>query len=120
MLFDGSEPRFALYSSLISHFRRFLKKSKNRCQKGPEKSCFLIQNRSLDAPGSIDSAIWVVFGRFEKTLVFGCRTRVSKKMRKINFECVLVPIAGFGSSRCGGRGEGREGGYRIYTNGNWI
>ena len=48
-VFDGSEPRLALYSSLISHFRRFWKKSKNRCQKGAQKSCFLkIKNlRSL-------------------------------------------------------------------------
>ena len=36
-VFDGSEPRLVLYSSLITHFRRFRKKSKNRCQKGAQK-----------------------------------------------------------------------------------
>ena len=42
-------------------FRHFWKKSKNRYRKETQKSCFLVENRPLDAQGSIDSAIWAVF-----------------------------------------------------------
>ena len=38
MTFDGSEPRLALYSSLILPFRPFRKNAKNRC----EHRCFLM------------------------------------------------------------------------------
>ena len=38
-LFDGSEPRLALYSSLISHFRHFWKQSKNQWKTEPESHC---------------------------------------------------------------------------------
>ena len=61
MLFHGSERRLALYSSLISHFRPFLKKSKNLCQQGANKSCFLMKNVPLGAEGSIYSPFWAVF-----------------------------------------------------------
>ena len=42
MNFDGSEPRLALYSSLILHFCHFRKKWKKRSKTGGQKSCFLI------------------------------------------------------------------------------
>ena len=70
MVFDGSEPRLALYSSLISHFRHFQKMSKNQCKKGIQISCFLMQNWDFWTPRSIDSAILVVFGRCRKILIF--------------------------------------------------
>ena len=54
------------------------KKSKNRCQKGPQKSCFLVQNRASSAPGSIDCAIRGVFGDVGKSLIFRCRFGSSK------------------------------------------
>ena len=62
-VFDGSEPRLALYSSLISHFCNFRKKSKNRCQKGAQKLWFLIQNATLDAQGSIYPTFFDDFGK---------------------------------------------------------
>ena len=80
-VFDGSEPRLALYSSLITHFRRFRKKSKNRCQKGAQKLCFFVQKRASDAAGSINSAIGSVFGRFQKSLFFCCRSERPKIMK---------------------------------------
>ena len=63
IVFDGSEPRLALYSSLFSHFFDFRKRSKNRCQKGRQKLSFLVQNATLDAP-RVDLSD--VFGRFAK------------------------------------------------------
>ena len=45
-VFDGSEPRLALYSSLISHFRHFRKNTKKTVSKGIPKVMF------LDARGS--------------------------------------------------------------------
>ena len=70
MLFDGLEPRLALYSSLISHFRHFQKMSKNQCKKGIQISCFLMQNWDFWTPRSIDSALLVVFGRCRKIVIF--------------------------------------------------
>ena len=69
-VFDGSEPRLALYSSLISHFFDFRKRSKNRCQKGGEKLSFLIQNATLDAQGSIYPTFFDDFGKYEKSMIF--------------------------------------------------
>ena len=70
MLFDGLEPRLALYSSLISHFRHFQKMSKNQCKKRIQISCFLMQNWDFWTPRSIDSALLVVFGRCRKIVIF--------------------------------------------------
>ena len=70
-VFDGSEPRLALYSSLISHFRIFWKKSKNRCQKGGQKLNFLMKKRSLGAKGSIVSVIFDFLLRSKHNGFFG-------------------------------------------------
>ena len=70
MFFDDSEPRLALYSSLISHFRHFQKRSKNQCKRGFQNSCFLMKNWYFWTPGSFDSAISVIFGRYRKILIF--------------------------------------------------
>ena len=61
-VFDGSEPRLALYSSLILHFRPFRKKSKNRCQKGSQKFRILVQKLILGAPGTSQGSILRIFG----------------------------------------------------------
>ena len=82
MVFDGSEPRLALYSSLISHFRHFWKNSKKRCQKGGQKSCFLIPKPTFGAQGSIESAILAVFRGFEKSLIFRRLFWVPKNRKK--------------------------------------
>ena len=37
------------------------KKTKNLCQKGGHKFCFLLKKRALGAPGSIDCTILVDF-----------------------------------------------------------
>ena len=66
--FDGSEPRLALYSSLISHFCHFRKNRKNRCQKGSQKSLFLVQKPTLGAPGAIDSTIFDNFWWWAKRI----------------------------------------------------
>ena len=68
--FDGSEPRLALYSSLVSHFGNFCKKLKSVCKKGSQKCCFLVQIRAVGATGSIDSAIFDVLEVFEKSMFF--------------------------------------------------
>ena len=49
------------------------KKMKNRCQKGGQKSYFLMKKRSLGAKGSIEKLTLVDFWGFEKTLIFRCR-----------------------------------------------
>ena len=49
--------------------------------KGTQKSCFLVQKRASDAAGSINSAIWSVFGRFQKSLFFCCRSERPKIMK---------------------------------------
>ena len=73
-VFDGPEPRLALYSSLITHFRRFRKKSKNRCKKGCQKLSFLVQKPALGAQGPIDSAFFDDLGELEKSSFFGNRS----------------------------------------------
>ena len=73
-VFDSSEPRLALYSSLISHFFDFRKRLKNRCQKGGQKLSFLIQNATLDAQGSIYPTFFYDFGKYEKSMIFRCRS----------------------------------------------
>ena len=70
MLFDGSEPRLALYSSLISHFRHFQKMSKNQCKKVSKFHAFLMLNWDFWTPRSIESALLVVFGRCRKIVIF--------------------------------------------------
>ena len=84
MLFDGLEPRLALYSSLISHFRHFGKMSKNQCKKGLQNSCFLMKDWYFWTPGSFDSAISVVFGAISKNRNFLCRSWEAKKREKID------------------------------------
>jgi len=69
-VFDGSEPRLALYSSLISHFFDFRKGLKNRCQKGGQKLSFLVQNATLDAQGSIYPTFFDDFEKYEKSMIF--------------------------------------------------
>ena len=81
-VFNGSEPRLALYSSLISHIHHFWKQSKNQWKKGPRKSCFLIQKRALDAKGSIEGTIFLDFSWFEKSLIFQCHEGASKNPQK--------------------------------------
>ena len=49
MLFDGSEPRLALYSSLISHFRHFRKISK-KLRKMVAKSYAIWSKNDLERP----------------------------------------------------------------------
>ena len=82
MLFGGSEPRLALYSSLISHFRHFQKRLKKQCKKSLQNSCFLMKNWYFWTPGSFDSAILVVFGRYRKSFFFLCRTMEVQKREK--------------------------------------
>ena len=82
MLFDGSEPCLALYSSLISHFCHFRKTLKNPCKKGCQKSLIFVQKRDLGAQGSIDSTILGDFWGFKKSLIFGCRSWASKIRKK--------------------------------------
>ena len=60
-VFDGSEPRLALYSSLITHFRRFRKKSKNRCQKEPKSRGFCSKNRPWALQGRLILPFWSIF-----------------------------------------------------------
>ena len=81
-VFDGSEPRLALYSSHISHFRPFRKISKNRCKKGCQKLLFLVQKLALGAQESIDSAIFARFLRIRKIIDFLMRLQWSKKSEK--------------------------------------
>ena len=82
MLFDGSEPRLALYSLLISHFRHFQKRLKNQCKKGLHNSCFFMKDWYFWTPGSFDSVILVVFGRYRKIVFFLCRTMEVQKREK--------------------------------------
>ena len=42
--FDGSEPRLALYSSLILHFRPFRKNRKIDAKRDPKSRCFWSKN----------------------------------------------------------------------------
>ena len=81
MIFDCSEPRLALYSSLISHFCHFRKTSKNRCKKGCQKLSFLVPKPALAAQGPIDSAFFDDLGELEKSTFFGNRSG-SQKNRK--------------------------------------
>ena len=67
---DGSEPRLALYPSLISHFFDFRKKLKIRCQKGSQKLSFLVQNETLDGQGSIYPTFFDDFEKYEKSMIF--------------------------------------------------
>ena len=60
-VFDDSEPRLALYSSLITHFRNFLKKNEKPMPKGMPKVLFFVQKQTLGGLGLMDSAILVDF-----------------------------------------------------------
>ena len=73
-VFDGSEPRLALYSSLISHFFDFRKKLKIRCQKGSQKLSFLVQTETLNGQGSIYPTFFDDFEKYEKSVIFWCRS----------------------------------------------
>ena len=53
MLFDGSEPRLALYSSLISHFRNFQEKPKNEAEQGLKSYVFWSKNVPWASLGSV-------------------------------------------------------------------
>ena len=44
---------------------------KKRCQKGPQKSCFLIQNGDMGLPGSTYPPILDVFVRCQKIIILG-------------------------------------------------
>ena len=59
--------------------------------KGNQQSCFLVQKRASDAARSINSAIWSVFGRFQKSLFFCCRSESAKikSVKKNNDEKIL-------------------------------
>ena len=57
---------------------RFSEMLKNRCQKGPEKLWFKVQNRPLGVEGSIYSPFWIDFGRIEKTWIFQNHSEVQK------------------------------------------
>ena len=70
MNFDGSEPRLALYSSLILHFCHFRKISKNLCKKGCQKLSFLVQKPALGAQGPSDSAFFDDLGELENHCFF--------------------------------------------------
>ena len=62
-LFDGSKPRLALYSSLISHFCTFWKKLKNQCQNVLQKFCFLIKkNEPWPPQGRLILQFLSIFG----------------------------------------------------------
>jgi hypothetical protein len=58
----------------FSIFHNFRKKSKNRCQKGAQKLSFFMKNGPLAVEGSIVRTSWDVFGRFEKSSFFRCRS----------------------------------------------
>ena len=55
---------------LFHTFAIFEKTSKNRCEKGPQKSCFLVQNRDLGVQGSIVTTFGDVLGDVEKSMIF--------------------------------------------------
>ena len=77
-VFDDSEPRLVLYSSLISHFCHFQKRSENQCKKGCHKLSFLIQKPALGAHWPIDFAFFEDLGELEKSKFFGNRSRHQK------------------------------------------
>ena len=53
MFFDGPKP-YEKYckTNTFPEFWSFTKMMKKRCQRGPQKSCFLIQNDDMGLPGS--------------------------------------------------------------------
>ena len=81
MLFDGSEPCLALYSSLISHFRHFQKRSKNQC-KQISKVMFFDEKLTLGRPRLIYSPIFAVCWWFEKLVFFLIQNWTIKKKKK--------------------------------------
>ena len=70
-VFDSSEPRLALYSSLILHFRHFRTISKKQCKKAYKKLLSLVQKPALGAQGLIDSAFFDDLGELETSQFFG-------------------------------------------------
>ena len=108
---------------LFHTFAIFEKKQKNRCQNGAPKSCFLVQKRASDAAGSINSAIWSVFGRFQKSLSFCCRSECPKIMKNQSVGRSPCRSSDAGLAKVVVPG-GKKGGYRRYTIGdsigNWI
>ena len=54
-VFDGSEPRLALYSSLISHFRPFRKNRKTYAKREAKSHC---ERRALTAAPLGETGEW--------------------------------------------------------------
>ena len=71
----------SVWSSSISLFIAFWKKSENRCQKGYQKSRFWVQKLAFNAQWSIDSPIFVDFWGSKKSLIFSCVSCGPKKRK---------------------------------------
>ena len=83
MVFDGSEPRLALYSSLISHFRNFRKKLKNRCQNGSENPSELVQKSTLGWLLAPDCRLFRLLEQCQKMLEFRSRLGRPKNRKSL-------------------------------------
>ena len=64
-IFDRSEPRLALYSSLITHFRHFRKKSKKYAKRDATSLVFWSKNGPWAAKGRLILTFWSMFGDLE-------------------------------------------------------
>ena len=60
-VFDGSEPRLALYSSLITHFRHFRKNRKIDAKREPKSIVFCSKNGPLALQGRLILSFWSIF-----------------------------------------------------------
>ena len=73
MVLDGPKPLKSIEkTNTFLDFRSFTKTMKKRCQRGPQKSCFLVQNGDMGLPGSTYPLIFDVLVRCQKIIIFGC------------------------------------------------
>ena len=73
MVFDGLKPLKSIEKTdTFLDFRSFKKTMKKRYQRGPQKSCFGIQNGDMGLPVSTYLLIFDVLVRCQKIIIFGC------------------------------------------------
>ena len=77
---------------------------KKRCQRGPQKSCFGIQDGDMGLPGSTYPLIFDVLVRCQKIIIFGCLPD-GPKNRAVERQIVKRSLRVFASAKfLGGRG----------------
>ena len=82
MVLDGPKPLKSIEKQILFLiFRSFKKTIKNLCQRGPQKSCFGIQNGDMGLPVSTYHLIFNVLVRCQKIIIFG-RLPDGPKIRK--------------------------------------